>query len=213
MKDIVIIGAGGFGREVAWLIEDINSKNEEWNIIGYLDENSEVKGEILNDVEVLGGLDYLEDKQNLYYVCAIGNAKIRKEVAKRCDNYGARAATLIHPSVIMSKKYNEIGKGVIICASNIITVNTKIGDHVILNLDCTVGHDTIVNDFVTVYPSVNVSGNCIIGECVELGTGSAIIQGKEIGENSIIGAGSVVVKNISNNVTAVGIPAREIKKV
>lgn len=212
MKDIVIIGAGGFGREVAWLIEEINESNMEWNLLGFIDEDEEKHGKFLNGYRVLGGFRYLEEKKDVYYVCAIGNSKIKKEIIeKRCIKYNIKPATLIHPSVIMSKKYNKIGQGCIICASNIVTVNTQIGNHVIVNIDCTIGHDVVVNNYTTIYPSVNISGNCEIGECVELGTGTQIIQGKSIGNNSVIGAGSVVVKDIESNKTAVGIPAKAIK--
>ena len=212
MKNIIIIGAGGFAREVSWLVDDINDAEEKWNLIGFIDENPEVHGKKFNGYEVLGGLDYLECNTEIYYVCAIANVRARKEVVKRCDELGFKAATLIHPSVILSKKYNEIGMGCIICANSIITVNVKLCKHVIVNLDCTIGHDVIIEDFVTIYPSVNVSGNCTIGELVELGTGVQVIQGKSIGNNTKIGAGSVVIKDIEAECTAVGSPAKVIKR-
>lgn len=212
MRDLVIIGAGGFGREVAWLVDDINEASNEWNLLGFIDCNESIHGTELNGYKVLGGFDYLKAKENIYYVCAIGNAKVKKDIIEnKCSKYNIKAATLIHPSVIMSKRYNEIGDGCIICAGNIITVNCNIGNHVTLNLDCTVGHDVFINNYTTIYPSVNISGNCNIGECVEVGTGSQIIQGKKIGNNSIVGAGSVVVKDIENNRTVVGVPAKAIK--
>lgn len=211
MKNLVIIGAGGFGREVAWLVEEINKVSEEWNLLGFIDENVESHGKDVNGYEVLGNLDYIKNLEDTLYVCAIGNAKIRKLIVQKCEEKGFKAATLIHPNVINSR-FNNIGEGTIICANTIITVNIEIGKHVIVNLDCTVGHDVILEDYVTIYPSVNVSGNCLISQCVELGTGTQIIQGKSIGEGSIIGAGSVVVKDIQSNVTAVGIPAKVIKQ-
>lgn len=212
VKDIVIIGAGGFGREVAWLIEDINEEKKQWNLLGFIDDNVENHGKDLNGYRVLGGFDYLKNKEEIYYVCAIGNSKTRKAITEtKCSKYDIEPAILIHPSVIMSRRNNNIGEGSIICAGNIITVNTSLGKHSIINLDSTVGHDIIMNDYVTVYPSVNISGNCNIGECVEIGTGTQIIQGKNIGQGSIIGAGSVVVKDIDEFVTAVGVPAKTIK--
>ena len=126
------------------------------------------------------------------------------------SNSDIKFATLIDPSVEKSD-YVTIGEGTIICAHTIITVNIEIGNHVIINLDCTVGHDDIIQDFVTLYPSVNVSGNVNIGHGSELGTGMQIIQGKKIGEYSIVGAGAVVVKDIPDRCTAVGSPAKPIK--
>ncbi len=119
-------------------------------------------------------------------------------------------ATLIDPSVEMSDRVT-VGEGTIICAHTIITVNISIGNHVIINLDCTIGHDSVLNDFVTLYPSVNVSGITTIGYCTELGTGMQIIQGITVGSHSIIGAGAVVVKNIPDKCTAIGCPAKPIK--
>ena len=208
MKDLVIIGAGGFAREVAWLVEEINEVDKEWNLLGFLDENKNNHGLRLNSYPVIGGLEFLE-KNEVFYVCAIGNSKVRKQIIQKIEKSNATPATLVHPSVMISKKYTTIGEGTIICAASIITVN--LGKHNIVNLDCTIGHDVVTEDFVTVYPSVNISGNCNIGECTELGTGTQIIQGKNIGENVIVGAGSVVVKDIEANKTVVGVPAKIIK--
>ena len=119
-------------------------------------------------------------------------------------------ATLVDPSALVSNRV-DIGEGSIICAGTIITVDIKIGNHVIINLDCTIGHDDVIEDFVTIYPSVNVSGNVLIGECSELGTGMRIIQGKKVAPNTIIGAGAVVVKDCAESGTYVGSPAKRIK--
>ena len=212
MKNIVIIGAGGFGREVAWLIEDINKVNKQWNLLGFIDENIKNHGKVVNGYKVLGGFEFLENKNDIYYVCAIGKSSIRKRVVEdKCDNLKIKAATLIHPSVIMSNNFNTIGEGSIVCAANVLTVNISIGKHSIINLDCTIGHDVKMGNFSTIYPSSNISGECIIGECTEVGTGTQVIQGKKIGDNCILGAGSVVINDINENCVVVGIPAKVIK--
>lgn len=212
MKDIVIIGAGGFGREIAWLIEDINNRNKEWNLLGFIDDNVEIHGDIINGYSVLGGFEFFKDNKEVYYTCAIGNSNVRKIIVEsKCKPLGLKAATLIHPSVVMSNRFNNIGEGSIICASSIITVNVDIGRYSIINLDCTIGHDVILESYSTIYPSVNISGNCTISECTEIGTGTQIIQGKNIGSNSIIGAGSVVIRDINKDSVAVGIPAQVVK--
>lgn len=145
-------------------------------------------------------------------MCAVGSAKIRKEIIKKIYTYkNVHFATLIDPSVICSK-YMQIGEGSIICAGTILTVNVTIGKHVIMNLDCTVGHDVVLNNFITVYPGVNISGNVIIGECCELGTGTKIIQGKNICDDCILGAGAVVVKDIKEAGTYVGVPVKKVRK-
>lgn len=210
MKDLYIIGAGGFGREVAWLVERINDVSFEWNLKGFIDDDESIWGSKEDGYPVLGGCEYLKKIGDVYAVCAVGSAKVRKKIINKLADSQVRYATLVDPSVIMSKRI-RVGEGSIICAGTIITVDVIIGKHVIVNLDCTLGHDDIINDFVTMYPSVNVSGNVEIGECSELGTGAQIIQGKKIVPNTIIGAGAVVVKDIEEKGTYVGSPMRKIR--
>lgn len=212
MNNLIIIGASGFGREVAWLVERINQKESTWNLLGFLDDNDEIQGNVINGYKVLGKTDSIAKYKDTYFVCAVGASKTRKRIIENIKvlNSGVKTATLIDPSVEKSELVN-IGEGTIICAHTILTVNIEIGSHVIINLDCTVGHDAVLKDYVTLYPSVNVSGATVIGQCCELGTGMQIIQGKTVGDNSIIGAGAVVVKDIPDNCTAVGSPAKPIK--
>lgn len=211
MKDIVIIGAGGFAREVNWLIEEINSVNEEWNLLGYIYENPDNIGQLVNDKPVLGDFDWLKDKRNVYFVCAIGDPNLKKRLVDKCLKYDVKAATLIHPDVKISR-YTNIEEGTIVCKDSILTVNIHIGKHVIINLDCTIGHDAIIGAYSTILPSVNVSGNVVIGEQSMLGTSSAVIEKLSIGRNTIVGAGAVVVTNLPENCTAVGVPAKVIKQ-
>ena len=211
MKDLIIVGAGGFGREVAWLTERINKKKREWNLLGFLDDGNSLK-EDYNGYKVIGTTLDVNSFPNAFFACAIGAAKIRERVVTRMTtvNPSIKFATLIDPSVEMSDTVS-IGEGSIICAHTILTVNISVGRHVIVNLDCTVGHDAVIDDFVTIYPSVNVSGSTSIGHAVELGTGTQIIQEKAIGQCAIVGAGSVVVKDIPDKCVAVGIPAKPIR--
>ena len=208
MDKIVIIGAGGFGREVHWLIEEINKQNRNWDFLGYVDDHIPV-GTILNGYPVLGSIEWL-NSQAFNVVCAIGDPNIKKSVLNKLSNSNNKFPILIHPDVRISN-YVDIGEGSIICSGCIITVNIKIGKHVIINLDSTVGHDAIIMDYSTILPSVNISGHVTINERVSVGTGAKIIQGLSIGENTIIGAGAIVTKDIPANVVAVGMPAKAIK--
>lgn len=214
MKKLYIVGCGGFGREVLWLARRINENEENylWDIQGFIDDEISTHGTKQDECVVLGGCDYFENiVDDVWVVCAIGSAKVKEIVVNKLLRYkNVHFATLVDPSVIMSNRV-EIGEGTIICAGTIITVDIKIGNHVIVNLDCTIGHDAVIEDFVTVYPSVNISGNVIVGRNAELGTGMQVIQGKNIGKYSIVGAGAVVVKDIPAKCTAVGSPAKAIK--
>ena len=212
MKDLIIIGASGFGREVAWLVERINAKEPTWNLLGFIDDNDDIQGQKINGYTVLGKSESVGKYTDVYFVCAVGASRTREKIINRVKeiNPDIKFGTVIDPSVEMSDLVT-IGEGTIICAHTIITVNIEIGSHVIINLDCTVGHDAVLQDFVTLYPSVNVSGITNIGYCSELGTGMQIIQGKTVGKYSIVGAGAVVVKDIPDKCTAVGSPAKPIK--
>lgn len=212
MKDLIIFGASGFGREVAWAVERINNKIPTWNLLGFLDDDDKIQNVEINNYRVLGKIGDVSKYPDAYYVCAVGASKTREKIVNNMKsiNPDIKFGTIIDPSVEMSELVT-IGEGTIICAHTILTVNIEIGSHVIINLDCTIGHDAILKDFVTLYPSVNVSGITNIGYAVELGTGMQIIQGKKVGDYSIVGAGAVVVKDIPEKCTAVGSPAIPIK--
>lgn len=210
MKDLYIIGAGGFGREVAWVVERINSIKPTWNLKGFIDDNETLWGSIEGEYHVLGGCEHLSTLEDVYAVCAVGSSNVRKKIIEKLKDTSVKFATLVDPSVLYSNSV-KIGEGAIVCAGTIITVDVNIGDHVIVNLDCTIGHDAVIDNFVTIYPSVNVSGNVLIGECSELGTGTQIIQGKKVISNTIIGAGAIVVKDCLESGTYVGSPAKKIK--
>jgi sugar O-acyltransferase (sialic acid O-acetyltransferase NeuD family) len=212
-KKIAVFGAGGFGLEVAMLIEQINEKSSEWELIGFFDDGVDI-GEIVNDYPVLGGTNELNQwNRELFLVFALGQPEIKKSVFERIQNKNISYPVLIHPNVVIGKsEFVRIGEGCIITAGNIITTNITIGKHVILNLACTVGHETKIGDFSSFMPTCNISGEVKIGEATFWGTGSKIINRIKVGDNVVIGAGSVVTKDIPDNVIAVGVPARVIKK-
>lgn len=212
MKDIVIIGAGGFGREVKVLIDAINKIRPTYSFKGFYDDGVE-KGSMVNGFKVLGGISALNNvSSSLKVAVAIGAPVTKRKIIEQINNINLEYPTLIHPSVIRSEEFVSIGKGSIICAGNILTCNIEIQDFVILNLMCTVGHDTTIKRYASFMPSVNISGEVIIHESVYVGTGAKIINQLEIGENTIVGAGAVVSQTLPSNCTAVGIPAKVIKQ-
>jgi len=211
MKKIAIIGAGGFGREVKMLIDQINLVNKKYDFVGYYDDSVK-KNTLINNFPVLGTIDEINSvNYDLAIVIAIADPNTKKKILKIIDNKRVVYPSLIHPNVQFDNDGVTIGQGCIICSSNIITVNVSIGNFVILNLMCTVGHDTIIKDYCSFMPSVNISGEVLIEEGVYVGTGAVIINQLNIGENTIVGAGSVVAKSLPKNCTALGIPAKPIK--
>lgn len=212
MKNIAIYGAGGFGREVHLLIQQINEKDQQYDFIGYFDDGIE-KGYIVNDYPVLGGIDELNNwKEHINLTIAVGDPIIKRKIISNITNIKVSYPTLIHPNVLIGDmKFNTIGNGCIICASVIITVNINIGNFVILNLSCTIGHDSSIGDFSSFMPTVNVSGEVNVGTEVYIGTGAKIINQLTIGNKTVIGAGAVVAKSLPANCTAIGVPAKVIK--
>lgn len=211
MKKIAIIGAGGFGREVKTLIDQINAVTPKYEFIGYYDDGKE-KGTLINTFPVLGKVSDLNSLTGEISVAlALGNPVYKKNVVTLIDNQNISFETLIHPSVIMGSDEVSIGIGAVICAGCILTCNISIKDYVTLNLACTIGHDTILENYVSLMPAVNVSGEVVLEEAVYVGTGAKIINQVSIGKNTTIGAGAVVSKSIPEHCTAVGIPAKPIK--
>lgn len=210
MKKIAIIGAGGFGREVKMLIDQINEVAPGYEIIGFYDDKEHA--EIINGIPYLGQVENVNKINDpVCLAVAIGDPFTKKKVIGKITNQNIEYPNLIHPSVIIGKDNVSFGKGNIICAGVIITVNIEIEDFVILNLSCTLGHDTKIKSFSSFMPTVNISGEVMINESVYVGTGAKIINLLEIGENTVVGAGAVVAKSLPANCTAVGIPAKPIK--
>lgn len=210
MKKIAIVGAGGFGREVKMLIDQINETNPSYEITGFYDDKEHA--EVINGIPYLGQVENVNKTNDpLCLAIAIGDPVTKKKVIGKITSQNIEYPNLIHPSVIIGKDNVSFGKGNIICAGVIITVDIEIEDFVILNLSCTLGHDTKIKSFSSFMPTVNISGEVVINESVYVGTGAKIINLLEIGENTVVGAGAVVAKSLPANCTAVGIPAKPIK--
>lgn len=217
MKNIVIIGTGGFARETLAVIEDNsrdNLDNQEWNILGFIDRNVD-KGILVDGYPVLGDDEWLVSyPHTIYAACGIGETYLRRRIIEK---YKSKVTNVIFPNIISRKTTitsphtMKIGEGCIICPGTVITCDITIGNFMIANLNCTFGHDTVIGDYVTVNPGTNISGCVTLGNEITIGTGVQIIPKVSVGSQSIIGAGSVVIKDIPPKCTAVGCPAKPIK--
>lgn len=208
MKDIVLIGSGGLAREIAWIIEENNKIEKSWNILGFISNGNR----IYSSYPILGNDEWLLNyPAKINVVCCIGNPMLRKRIL---DKYITKE-NIIFPNIISKDAIVsdrvKFSKGSIVCAGSVLTVDIEVGNFVVCNLNCTIGHDTVIEDYVSLNPSVNISGNVKIKKGVEMGTNSSVIQNIIIGENSIIGAGATVIRDIPSNCTAVGVPAKVIK--
>jgi sugar O-acyltransferase (sialic acid O-acetyltransferase NeuD family) len=211
MKDIAILGAGGFGREVACLINKINEKELAWNFIGFFDDGIE-KGKRNEYGEILGGVNELNHiSKELSVVIAIANPKILAEIVKKIDNININYPNIISPDIIyLDQNSLEIGKGNIICTGCLISCKVRIGDFNIFNGFIPIGHDTIIGDFNTIMPSVRLSGEVVIGDRNFFGVNAVVLQQIKIGNDTTIGACSLILRKTKDGSTYFGIPAKII---
>lgn len=212
MKEIVIIGAGDFGKEVAWLIEEINKKAPTYIILGYLDDDPDKKDKIFNGYQCLGSVSYLPKLNQKHHACAVvamQDGDTRKKLVEMFPDFDDWE-TLVHPSVAISDT-SALGKGCIICAGTNISVNTAIGNHVLFNISVTIGHDCVVGDYVSVMSGSCVCGHVTIKDGAYLATNSTVIPGMRVGNHAKVGAGSVVLRNVKDNLTVMGVPAKAVR--
>lgn len=212
MKDLIIIGAGDFGREVANVVERINEKQSEpeWQLLGFVDDDENLKNNVVDGLPVLGPVNLLNQyTREIFAVCSLGVSSTRKKVIEKITNPFVLYATLIDPDARIYKGA-EVSEGSIICGGSILAINTKVGKHVVVNLNCTLGHDDVINDYCVINPGVNVSGKVTVGPCSDLGTGSKVIQGLRVCPEVTVGAGGVVIRDLLAPGTYVGVPAKMV---
>lgn len=208
MKKLIIIGAGDFGREVSWVAERMNAVTPTWELLGFVDDTPEKQRTVVDGYPVLGPVSFLEGiTEETWVVCSIGTGRTRRRVMERVlKNPALKAATLIDPSAIVGRNA-AVGAGCVVCAGTVLAISSRLADHVIVNLNCTIGHDTVLDEFCTVHPGSNLSGKVHVGACTDIGTGTKIIQGKTVCPGCVLGAGAVVVRDITEPGTYVGVPA------
>lgn len=212
MQQIAIYGAGGFAREVAWLVETCSAAGTPYNVVCFIDDNEENQGASLNGIPVVGLADAVRNFSNARVVGGIGSPRTRQKTLEKAAAAGFAFETLVHPRTEYSR-FVDFGRGTVVCAGNILTTNITLGEHVQINLDCTIGHDVIMGDYTTLAPGVHVSGWVHFGQRVYVGTGAVIINGTRekplvVGDDAIIGAAACVVKSVASNTTVVGVPAK-----
>lgn len=211
---VVIIGAGGFAREVRWLIEDINASGVPMEFVGYVVSDLSKLSDRDSKQEVLGDFDWLVSHRHRFDSIAIGigNPQVRLKVAAEIETLLGEACwcTLVHPTVLLDKKSCVIKRGVILCAGNIATVNVVFEEFCMVNLSCTIGHEAIIGKGSVINPGVNISGGVVLGDAVLVGTGAQILQYIQIGSGAVVGAGAVVTKDVAPNETVVGVPAKPL---
>lgn len=210
MNDIAIFGAGGFGREVACLINRINKQQPNtWNFIGFFDDDEKIWGAWNDYGKVLGGMDALNQwEKPLDIVIAIGNPSVLELIVGKIKNPNISFPNLIDPNVeFMDKDHVTMGQGNVICVRSTISTNVKFGNFNLLNVAVGVGHDATFGNFNVLMPNVNISGGVIVGNTCLFGVKSTVLQYLKVGDRVKIGACSLLMRNAKSDNLYFGSPA------
>lgn len=215
-RRIVILGAGGFAREVRWLVEEIDAAQPGLEFLGYVVSDLARPGEHDSKAEVLGDVSWLLANRGKFDALAIGigtpaaRLKVSSELLPQFpeDHWPA----LVHPSARMDRRSARIGPGVLVCAGVMGTVNLNLEPFSLVNLSCTLGHECVIGRGSVLNPTVNISGGVLIGEGALVGTGAQVLQYLKVGKGATVGGGAVVTKDVADGVTVVGAPAKPLER-
>jgi sugar O-acyltransferase (sialic acid O-acetyltransferase NeuD family) len=208
---LVIVGAGGFGREVLDVVEAMNAVGADIEFIGYVDDaDTAVPLLARRGAPYLGPVDELVGRVDAGFVIGIGAGEVRRRLDAILTNAGRHPLILIHPMATVGGDC-RIGGGCVLAAGARVTTNITLGRHTQLHVNSTIGHDSVLDDFVSVYPGATVSGSVHLGDGVTIGTGANVLPGVSIGAGAFVGAGAVVTTDVEPGVTVVGAPARPIR--
>lgn len=210
MKRLVIVGAGGFGREVLDIVEAVNAAGPMFDFLGFVDDDDDLNVALLSrrHAAFLGAVDTLAGIDGSH-VIGIGSPVARRSVDERIGAWRTRPVTITHPASSVASEV-VLGPGAVLAAGARLSTNLQIGRQFHANPNATVGHDSVIGDYVTLSPGAHISGNVTLGDGVMIGTGAVVIQGCSVGDWAVIGAGAVVVRDVEAGVTAAGVPARSL---
>ena len=209
---LVIFGAGGLGREVLLLLQQLNEARPTWQVRGFYDDQRPASPTVAGLPYLGTSADLNATSEPLAVAVAVGSSAGRAAVVARLTSAQLRFPSLVHPGVTLQPRQRiALGEGCIIQQNCVLTCDITLGRFVLLNLGCTVGHDAGLADFCSLMPHANVGGAARLAAGVYLGTNATVIQGVQVGENTVVGAGAVAVRDLPANITAVGVPARDLR--
>jgi sugar O-acyltransferase (sialic acid O-acetyltransferase NeuD family) len=207
LKPIVIIGAGGYAQEVAWLIDDINSFRPEWDLLGYIDPVACGKTEHYGR-PVLGGYDAAATRLcQPHFVCGMGTPAIRLQESKRAEERGWQPASLLHPSVARAR-FVTVGEGTTVGPGCVLGPYVTVGRHCVINMHATIGHDASVGSFSVISPGAHIAGRSVLESGVFVGANASVYPGRRMGAGATLGANSFLHSDLAAGQSALGVPAK-----
>jgi sugar O-acyltransferase (sialic acid O-acetyltransferase NeuD family) len=211
MRDLIIIGAGGFGRELlSYALDVMNTGKSEWVVRGFIDDNPSAVDAYDTGYRVIGPISNHQVDRSALYICAIGDGMTRLSICRNLQEQGAEFVNFIHPTARIRERV-KMGVGNVFCPNAAVSPDVRIGDFIVVNCYSGVAHDCTVGSGCTLSAGCDVTGNCTLGEGVFLGSKAVITPGRRIGDHAKIGAGAVVFSHVKPGRTMVGNPAMVLK--
>lgn len=208
MKKIIIVGAGGFGRELLQWIKDVNKVTPTWEIAGFIDDNLNALDGVEIDYGVIGTIKDWEPKEDEEFALAFGSPELKRKIVSLLKDKGANFATVIHPTALLSE-FSHYGEGFIMFPYSKLSCNSTVGDFVTL-LSTPIGHDNEIGDYTVISGGCNIVRNVKIGRDVFLAAGVCIAQDVVVGDGAYLGLGSVILKDVNPGSKMFGNPARAV---
>ena len=212
-REIVIVGAGGFGRETVEAIRALNSAGVGWELLGYLDDDARQHGALIDGVPVLGGLEQLASMPDVSVLVCTGHPGdyvSRMRIVGRLSLAPERYPAIIHPAATVSTT-SQVGPGSVVLAQTVLTASVTVGSHVAVMPHVTLTHDDVIEDFTTIASGVRLGGRVHVGRCAYIGAGAMVREHRTIGAGSLVGMGAVVTRNVPSDQVWAGVPARYIR--
>src|SRR5260370_3006817 len=220
MRDLIIIGAGGFGAEASWVAREMSGVRHPaqppasgWNLVGFADSDEGKRQTLHAGFLVHGTIEQAAEAftgREVWFFCAVGNNAARRRLVSQAESLGWKPASLVHPSALIADTASVLA-GTYVGPGSIVSNNARVGPHVIVTMHVSVGHDVVVGDYCQLSPGSRISGFCRIEELASLGSNSVLMPGTRVGRGALVGACSLAHGEVTADTTVCGVPARMIR--